>query len=103
MQQCNERSSQKPIMFSILHLTEMIVKQENLHEGLYNLAFEFQVAVGTVGPEIETLYPGAMIGVSKIGISRTDPEKKNIYTVDAAEVNPVVKPRKKKSPLTATA
>jgi len=81
--------------FSLLELTEILVKHQNLHEGLYNLSFAFQIAVGAVGPSPELICPGAMIGVSRIGLAKT--ETANIHTVDAAEFNPLPKRRAKKT------
>ncbi len=72
--------------FSLRELTEILIKHNEIHEGFYNLSFQFQMAVGAVGPSEESSYPGAMIGISKIGIVKMD--KKNVHTVDAAEVNP---------------
>ncbi|MBI5591669.1 MAG: hypothetical protein HY881_14440 [Deltaproteobacteria bacterium] len=100
MQQCNEPIQQQPIMFSIRELTEIIIKKQKMHDGLYNLSIEFQIAVGAIGQSPETVFPGAMFGVSRVGISRTDPDKKNIHTVDASEVNPLVKPVPKKKKIT---
>lgn len=67
-------------------ITELLVKHHNLHEGLYDLALEFQIAVGAVGPDPASIIPGAMFGVRRIGIMKT--EKAGASTVDAAQVNP---------------
>jgi len=83
--------------FTLTELTEILVKHQELHEGLYNLSLEFQLAFGAVGPKPELIYPGAMIGVSRIGLSKTEEEKANIHTVDASKVNPAPKKRARKS------
>ena len=83
--------------FSLIELTEILVKHQGLNEGLYNLSLEFQLAVGAVGPTPELICPGAMIGVSRVGLSETEKEKTNIHTVDAAKVNPAPKKRAGKS------
>ena len=67
-------------------ITEILVKYHGLHEGLYDLALEFQIAVGAVGPDPSSIVPGAMFGVKRIGITKA--EKSGLSTVDAAEVNP---------------
>ncbi len=82
--------------FSLVELTGLLIKRQNLHKGLYNLTVQFQIAVGAVGPSPELICPGAMIGISRIGLTKTEKEKANIHTVDAATVNPAVKPNKKK-------
>ncbi len=83
--------------FSLVEMTEILIKKQGLHEGLYNLSVQFQIAVGAVGPSPELICPGAMMGVSRIGLSKTEEEKKNIHTVNAAEVNPAPKKGAKKT------
>lgn len=73
-------------------ITELLVKHHGLHEGLYDLALEFQIAVGAVGPDPASIVPGAMFGVRRIGITRA--EKSGISTVDAANVNPLIPTKK---------
>ncbi len=94
--QSNEHNLKKIADFSLVETTEILVKHQKLHEGLYNLTLEFQIAVGAVGPTPELLCPGAMLGVSRIGLSETKKEKANHHTVDAAKVNPAPKKRAKK-------
>lgn len=67
-------------------ITELLVKHHGIHDGLYDLAIEFQIAVGAVGPDPSSITPGAMIGVRRIGLLQTD--KHGPSTVNAAEVNP---------------
>ena len=95
--QSNDHPSNRIANFSLIELTEILVKHKGLHEGLYNLSLEFQLAVGAVGPTPELICPGAMIGVSRIGLSKTEKEKTNIHTVDAAKVNPAPKKRARKT------
>lgn len=67
-------------------ITEILVKHHGLHEGLYDLALEFQISVGAVGPDPASLVPGATFGIKAIGIMKTG--KEGLSTVDAAKVNP---------------
>jgi hypothetical protein len=91
----NNIAAQQPIIsLSIRELAEVIVKHQDLHEGIYDLAFEFQIAVGAVGPQPDMVVPGAMIGVSRIGLLKA--EQLGPHTVDAAAVNPIRKQRKPK-------
>lgn len=69
-------------------ITELLVKHHGLHEGLYDLALEFQIAVGAVGSDPSSIFPGAMVGVRGIGLVNTD--KEGPSTVNAAEINPPV-------------
>ena len=93
----NKHNMNKIVDFSLVELTELLVKHQKLHDGLYNLSLEFQLAVGAVGPTPELICPGAMIGVSRIGLSKTEKEKANIHTIDAAKVNPAPKKKARKS------
>ena len=74
-------------------LAEVLVKHYNLHEGLYAVSIEFQIAVGAVGPTPDVAVPGAMLGVSGVGLVKAD--SPSPQTIDASEVNP--KKRSKKS------
>lgn len=95
--QSTEKDQKLIADFSLTELTEILVKNHGLHEGLFNLAVEFQIGVGAVGPSPESICPGAMVGISRIGLSKTEESKKNIHTVNAAEVNPAPKKRPKKN------
>ena len=79
---------------TLKELAKLLVIHHGLHEGIYDLAIGFQIAVGAVGPTKETQTPGAMIGVSNVGLVRTEIEGPN--TVDAAKVNPMKRTRKAK-------
>lgn len=71
---------------SMRDLTTVLIKHYGIHEGRYDLLIEFQIGMGAVGPDPASLIPGAMIGVSKVGLM---PAKVNGPTsVDAALVNP---------------
>lgn len=95
MQQSNKQAGHQPIV-SLEHrdLAEILIKYHDLHEGLYDLTFEFQIAVGAMGPSPESVLPGAMIAVKSVGLMKT--EKNGPQTADAAKVNPVKKPSRKK-------
>jgi hypothetical protein len=71
---------------TLKELAELLIKKNKLHEGRFDLSIEFQIAVGGVGPTPETVVPGAMIGVKRIGLLRT--ELDGPHTVDASIVNP---------------
>jgi hypothetical protein len=95
--QSNEQDPNRIADFSLVEIAEILVKHQEFHEGLYNLSLQFQIAVGAVGPTPELITPGAMIGISRIGLSKTEKEKANIHTVDAAKVNPAPKKMARKS------
>ncbi|MDP1607400.1 MAG: hypothetical protein Q8L93_12320 [Rhodocyclaceae bacterium] len=81
------------VPLSMRDLASVLVKHYGIHEGRFDLLVEFQIGTGAVGPDPATLIPGALIGVSRIGLM---PSKKDgPTTVDAAIVNPAKKSRKK--------
>ena len=69
------------------------MKHYGLNEGTFDLMLEFQIGTGAIGPDKDNLIPGAMIGVSRIGLVPTS--KVGPTTVDASVVNPAKKSRKK--------
>ncbi|CAN1505770.1 hypothetical protein MCEGE14_00643 [Burkholderiaceae bacterium] len=71
---------------TIQELTELLIKHHGLHVGVYELAFEMNIAVGAIPMPEGYALPGAAIGFSKIGIKKTDGNHPN--SVDAAAVNP---------------
>ena len=71
---------------ALSELATVLVKHYGLHEGRYDVIVEFQIGVGPVGPSLDKAIPGAMIGVSKIGLIPT--QKEGGAAVDAAVVNP---------------
>lgn len=91
-----EKDPSLVVDFSLVELTEILIKSQGLHDGLYNLSVQFQMAVGAVGPSPELICPGAMLGVSRLGLAKTEEKKENIHTVNAAEVNPAPKKKARK-------
>jgi hypothetical protein len=79
-----------PKTLSLKETATLLVKHFGYHEGLYDIAFAVQVAVGQVGPAPETQFPGAAFGISGIELAKVQQAGPN--TVDAAEVNPSTRP-----------
>lgn len=75
-------------------LAELLVRHYGFHEGKYDLLLEYQFGVGAFGPTPETVNPGAMIGIAKIGL--TPAAQLGPLTVDAAKVNPPALLKKRK-------
>ena len=71
----------------IKELTAALVKHYDLHEGLYDLYLEYQFAFGNFGPSASQLVPSAVVGLSKLGVTKVT--QTGPLTVDASEVNPV--------------
>ena len=78
---------------SMKEVAELLVKHYGLREGLFDLLLEYQFAFGNFGPTPSQVTPGAMIGLAKLGLARAT--QVGPLTVDAAEVNPAPKTRKK--------
>lgn len=85
--------------FSLKDLAELLIKHKGLNDGLYNVAFKFQIAIGAVGPSPETMFPGAMFSVSGVGLEKV--AQTGPHTVDAAVVNPATRSAAKKTSVTS--
>ncbi len=83
-----------PMPLTIRELTKVLVKHYGLKQGEYDLLVEYQIGTGAVGPDKDNMLPGAMIGVSRIGL--TPATTVGPTTVDAAVTNPS---KKSKVPL----
>ena len=84
--QINQITSDPPVVLSLKDIAELIVKHRGIHEGLYNVVFQIQIALGAVGTSPETVVPGAMFGVSGVGLEKV--AQAGPQTIDAAVVNP---------------
>ena len=71
---------------SMRELTILLIKHYGIHQGSYDLLVEFQIGMGAVGPDPASLTPGAMIGVSKVGLMLA--KEIGPASVDAEFVNP---------------
>jgi hypothetical protein len=74
-------------------LTALLIKHYGIREGMFDLMVEYQLGTGAVGPDNEHLLPGLMIGIAKVGLMPST--KANSLTVDAFDVNPSPKTRKR--------
>lgn len=88
-----------PINFTLRELAEILIRHQGIHNGNYELSINFQIAVGAVGPTESTVLPGAMIGVSGLGLVPAMAPGPN--AVDAAIANPL--PKKKATRAKASA
>ena len=82
-------------LFNHKEITELLIKHQNIHDGHWTIAIEFALSAANIstGPNDPTLYPSAIVPVRQIGIHRV--EKPNPLSVDASEINPLKKSRKK--------
>lgn len=79
------------ITFTHKEVAAALIKNQNIHEGLWGIYIEFGIGAVNIGqgPDDPNLMPAAIIPVTKIGIQRFP--KPNNLTVDAAEENPLLK------------
>jgi hypothetical protein len=82
---------------SLSEIGALLVKSYGLHTGIFEVAVEFQIAVGAVGPNEGNIFPGAIVGVSKIGLREAKNGKPGPGLVDASVVNPAPKRGKAKA------
>lgn len=85
----------KTIVFSFKEIAEVLIREANLHEGLWGLLVKFGITGANIGsaPEKDDLRPSAIVPILELGIQRFD-EPSNL-TVDASVVNPKSKPKSK--------
>ena len=73
-------------------LLEILIKENDIHEGHWSLTIGFQIGVGPQGPSPDQVFPGVSIAVNQIGIQRI-PEGQQTsgpgnIVVDAKVTNP---------------
>lgn len=84
--QPNIEGTPPPGTLALPEVTALLIKHYGHSEGLFDLVLQVNIAVGQIGPTPEQALPGAMFGVSGIGLIKV--EMKGAMTVDAADVNP---------------
>ena len=81
-------------IFDHREVAELLIKQQDIHTGLWTVYFEFGFTAATVptGPDMKTFAPASINFINKVGIQRV--EIPSNLSVDAAVVNPRKKPGK---------
>jgi hypothetical protein len=87
-QPSNEPSTQaaNPAPIPLKELATILIRHYGYHEGFYEVGVQFNIAVGSVGPDPTLVAPGAVVTVGGIGLSKC-PES-SPFGVDASAVNP---------------
>lgn len=75
------------ITFSHKEVVVALLKEQNIHDGIWALYVKFGLKAANVGAADEDLLPVAIIPIVAIGLQRSD--KTSNLAVDAALVNPV--------------
>lgn len=86
----------KLIKFTMPEMAEILVKQQDIHEGFWGIYVKFGIGATNISgqseessPEKVNLLPAAIVPVLELGIQRFD--SPNSLTVDASKVNPTVR------------
>jgi hypothetical protein len=74
------------VVFKHKELAEILVKHQNIHDGIWGLFLRFGIGATNVGASETDLQPAAIVPVLEIGLQRFD--KETNISVDAAKVNP---------------
>jgi hypothetical protein len=74
------------IIFTYKEVVTALLKEQNIHEGMWTLFVRFGLNAANLGPNDDELRPAAIIPLLEIGLQKG--EKENNVTVDAAKVNP---------------
>jgi hypothetical protein len=74
--------------FDLKEVAAALVKKQGIHEGLWMLAFEFNLGAGVFGANKEDVRPAAFVQINKISLVRAH-EISNApnLIVNAAEIN----------------
>jgi hypothetical protein len=75
--------------FDLKEVAAALIKKQGIHEGLWILAFEFNLGAGNFGSNREDVRPTAFVQINKISLVRQNEISgaPNLI-VNAAEINP---------------
>jgi hypothetical protein len=76
----------KQFAFSYKEIAEILVKKQDLHEGIWGIFVKFGISGVNVGSSDVDIRPAAVVPILEIGLQRFEAE--NNLAVDAAKVNP---------------
>jgi len=74
------------IVFKHAEIVEMLIKKQDIHEGIWGLFIKFGLNASNVGATETEVMPAAILGVLEIGLQKFD--KQSNIALDAAKVNP---------------
>jgi hypothetical protein len=72
--------------YTYAEVAEALIKQQNLHEGIWTVSLKFGLGATRGGPSELEAVPAAIVPVLSIGLSKVGKESQN--AIDAAKVNP---------------
>lgn len=79
------------ILFSFKEVAELLVKKQDIHEGIWGIYVKFGIGAANAGPTETEVKPTAIVPILELGLQKFDRES-NI-AVDASKVNPRPKRR----------
>ena len=79
--------------FTQKELAEILVKQQELHQGIWAVSYNLVLGATNLGPNLIDVVPAAIVQIMNVGLKKVD--SVSAVSVDAAVVNPA--PSKKKS------
>jgi hypothetical protein len=74
--------------FKHQELIAALIKQAGLHEGKWQLTFQFGLGAINMGPSPEDMVPAAAVGIMSVGLTKAQPDSPPALVADAAVVNP---------------
>ena len=77
------------IVFKHAEVVELLIKKQNIHQGVWGLFIKFGMNATNAGPTEAEIMPAVIIGVLEIGLHKF--EKESNIALDAAKVNPRVR------------
>lgn len=92
-------SNSADITLDFKEIITLIIKDKNIHEGLFVPAMELTFGAGADKNDAGTITPTVKIGIKSIGIQKVDENQSdNEMAVDASLVNPKRKKKTKSEP-----
>lgn len=77
--------------FTYEQLARMMMREQNIHEGLWMVSVGFAMIGVNAGPEPDKILPSAIVGVQNFGLVSTAEQGPLVF--DAAVLNPPEKTR----------
>jgi hypothetical protein len=74
------------ITFTHRELVTALLRQQNIHDGIWGLSINFNFGATNIGPTPEDLRPAAVVSITSVGLQKF--EKETSISVDASKVNP---------------
>lgn len=83
------------VSYDLRELAIALIKDKQIHEGKWTVGFEFTLGAAILGPTPEEVLPSAVAQIVKALLTPASPSLPVHLVVDAAEVNPAPRSRKR--------